>query len=270
MANDFFNFINQDTGLGEEEETTWRDPVTGSTYPRSDIAAGVGSYTNIKMFSDLIKDATSNSGHVVTAIGNSQARRRREFSMMEAEENADLHGLAADGADPEQSSRDFKQKDQWDSDIIKHWSLPFKILKSDGEKQHIYGWASVVYKDGKVVVDKQGDIIPIEELENAVVDYMLTSRVGRDMHKGDAKSRLIFSAINTPELQHAFPEMFKQSDTIGWVAGFKIDDPELWDMIKSGERPEFSIGGAAVSLNLGEDFSVSKARGRRLARAPFR
>jgi hypothetical protein len=34
---------------------------------------------------------------------------------------------------------------------------------------------------------------------------------------------------------------------VGWWTGFKVDSPALWAAHKRGERPEFSIGGKAVS-----------------------
>lgn len=122
------------------------------------------------------------------------------------------------------------------------WALPMTIAKADPDQRLIFGWASVVEQDGKIVVDKQGDIIPVEELEKAAYEFTLYSREGDDMHMRPRTSRMVESMVFTREKQAALGIDLKK---VGWWVGFRVDDGALWDAVKRGERPEFSIGGAA-------------------------
>lgn len=123
------------------------------------------------------------------------------------------------------------------------WSIPLTIAKADPDKRLIFGWASVVEKDGQPVIDKQGDIIPVEELEKAAYDFVLHSRENDDLHVGGPTGRCVESIVFTKEKQQA---LGIDLGKIGWWVGFKVDDDNLWAAHKRGERPEFSIGGGAV------------------------
>lgn len=124
------------------------------------------------------------------------------------------------------------------------WSLPLEVKKSDPDQRLIFGWASVVEKDGQAVVDKQGDIIPVEELEKAAYDFVLYSRTQSDMHDRLGVGRLVESMMFTKDKQAA---LGIDIGKIGWFVGFRVDDDALWAAHKSGARPEFSIGGKAHS-----------------------
>lgn len=136
-----------------------------------------------------------------------------------------------------------KKKKSSPSRSTESWTLPLKVEKADSDKHQVFGWASVVEQDGQVVIDKQGHIIPPEELENAAYAFNLHFRAQDDMHIGDAKGRLIESMVFTKEKQNALGIDLKK---VGWWVGFQVDDPELWALHKAGKRPEFSISGRAV------------------------
>jgi hypothetical protein len=123
------------------------------------------------------------------------------------------------------------------------WSIPLTVAKADPDKQLIFGWASIVEKGGKPVVDKQGDIIPVEELEKAAYDFVLHSRQNDDRHIGGPTGRCVESMVFTKDKQQA---LGIDLGKVGWWVGFKVDDDDLWAAHKRGERPEFSIGGGAV------------------------
>jgi hypothetical protein len=118
--------------------------------------------------------------------------------------------------------------------------------KFDDDKRIAFGWASVTKKDGVPVVDRQGDYITTEDLEDAAYRYNLTSRVGGDMHKrnGDKAhhvSDLIESVVFTDEKKRAMglPDDFPE----GWWVGYKFHDPEVWQEVKVGKKAGFSIHG---------------------------
>jgi hypothetical protein len=121
-----------------------------------------------------------------------------------------------------------------------------EISKADEDKQQIFGWASVVEVNGEPVVDLQGDHISVEEMEKAGYEYVMKSRKGGDMHLRNnwepiQKSEMIESFIVTPEKREAMG--LPDSVPSGWWVGFKVQDPSVWDMVKSGERTGFSIHG---------------------------
>lgn len=133
--------------------------------------------------------------------------------------------------------------------VRKSWNLPLKIMKFVPDEQLIFGWASVVEKDGKAIIDKQGDVIPVKELENAAYEFTLNSRNGGDMHRRPNLAKLVESMVFTKDKQQALGIDIGQ---VGWWVGFKVHDEELWSSHKRGERPEFSIGGAAIPVEIEE------------------
>jgi hypothetical protein len=216
-----------------------------------------------KLFCETIKDQpTPQSGHSETALGNARRRKKqRQLAIQAAAQRAKKPGQ--NGGTDDTSIGTEKQ-----------WSIPLEIKKAEPERQMIFGWASVVAKNGEYIIDKQGDIIPIHELENAVLDYMLHSRDHGVMHAAQGTGRLVMSFLTTPEYMDAFG-LTQKDDQIGWIAGYKIEDPHLWEAHKRGLLPEFSIGGSSVPFEPVDDGSppdlrVGKARGARVKRPPFR
>lgn len=124
------------------------------------------------------------------------------------------------------------------------WTLPLDIRKVDPDQQLVFGWASVIEKNGVAVIDKQQDIIPVSSMEPAVYDFVLNSRDHGNMHEQTGVGRMIESMMFTVEKQQT---LGIDLGMVAWWAGWKIDCPELWKAHKAGARPEFSIGGSAVS-----------------------
>ena len=124
--------------------------------------------------------------------------------------------------------------------------LTGKIAKRDDAKFQIFGWASVANdKDGKPIVDHQGDVIPVEELEMAAYEFAAHNGVGGDMHQRYGVAYLIESMVFTPEKLAALglPENSLPS---AWWVGFKVTDTDTWQKIKNGDYKMFSIGGRVV------------------------
>lgn len=121
------------------------------------------------------------------------------------------------------------------------------VTKADPDQRKIFGWASVCAFDGKLVVDKQDDIIHVADLERAAHDFTLYSRTQGDMHSDIGVGRLIESVIFDQAKRDAgIIARDDQGRVIdGWWVGFYVDDDSVWASHKRGERPEFSIGGRA-------------------------
>ena len=122
------------------------------------------------------------------------------------------------------------------------------ISKVDDDKRQVFGWASVTDLNGEPVTDRQNDWIAADELEKAVYDYVLKSRVGGTMHERVGKSQpkatseMIESFVITPEKieKMGLPE---GSLPIGWWTGFQVRDEDTWNKVKKGELMSFSIHG---------------------------
>lgn len=108
-------------------------------------------------------------------------------------------------------------------------------------------------------VDLQGDMLPMEVLEEAVYEFVLNSRVGGSEHKRAEKSvvqvaRVVESFVVTDEKleKMGIPADMRASIPRGWWIGFKVDDDDVWEAVKSGRFKAFSIGGRAVRNILSE------------------
>ena len=132
----------------------------------------------------------------------------------------------------------------------------FTIAKTEPDKMLVFGWGNVAADaGGNQIEDLQGDTIDTEELEKAAYDHVLHFRAAGEKHDPALrhKGRLVESCVFTKEKQAAIgipPGIVPE----GWWVGYKIDDPDAWEKIKSGEYQSFSIGGK------GERTPVEKAR----------
>jgi hypothetical protein len=211
----------------------------------------------MKLFCECMKSVQS--GHVVTALGNSRRDSKRRAS---DKVTADLSRVA----EAKWPNVALQEDEESDGDIIrqrKSWLIPLDIKKYEPDQQLIFGWASIVEKNGIPIVDKQKDIIPVSELENAAYEFVLYSRDHGDMHARKGMGKLVESMVFTKEKQAALGVDLGQ---IGWWVGFKVTDGDLWAAHKRGDRPEFSIGGAAIPVEVQEEIGKG---GRRFARFPF-
>lgn len=126
------------------------------------------------------------------------------------------------------------------------WRKVEKVLKFDAERQYVFGWASVaITKDGHQVEDLQGDLIDVDDLEQAAYDFALQYRGTGVMHQGDVVGQMIESFMVTPDKLEAMglpPDALPQGH---WV-GFHIPDRDVFSKIKDGTYSAFSIQGDAI------------------------
>lgn len=114
--------------------------------------------------------------------------------------------------------------------------------------------SKVVERDGTPVVDRQGDIIPVDELEAAAKAFMLDSRAADVMHDTQAVGKVFESYVSTPEKRAAQGYGDPTDQTVGWWVGMEVPQ-DVFKRVQSGELRAFSIGGAAVR----EDVTKAKA-----------
>ena len=121
-----------------------------------------------------------------------------------------------------------------------------KIVKAYADERLVFGWASAAAdENGDKIVDSDGDVISISELEHAAYNFTVWGRTGGEMHEQLGIGVLVESMVFTPEKLAALglPEGCLPS---AWWVGFRIFDDTVWRKIKSGEYTMFSIGCRAV------------------------
>jgi hypothetical protein len=127
------------------------------------------------------------------------------------------------------------------------WSIPVKLAKSDADRQLVFGWASVAKTpDGLHVVDVQGDLIPVEELETAAYAFAADGGTSGAMHKGGGFGTLVESVVFTDE---KLAKMGIPPGTVptGWWVGFHLPADEF-AKVKQGIYKMFSIQGRAIRI----------------------
>lgn len=129
----------------------------------------------------------------------------------------------------------------------------FKVMKSDDEKMLAFGWASVSMRvDGEVIEDWQKDIVEPEELEKAAYEFVLLYREGGEMHERSGAAVLIESVVFTEEKMQAMG-IPVGTLPVGWWIGFKVLDEDVWEKVKDGTYPMFSIEGEAERVKVEDE-----------------
>lgn len=115
-----------------------------------------------------------------------------------------------------------------------------KAEKLDAERGILWGWAS-----SADIVDLQGEVIPLEELENAVYafmeDYYLQTAEMRETHKEGAIDAVIVESTLEWRAGHLM-----------WWVGVKLRTEELRQAARDGDISGFSIGGRAQRVEMGD------------------
>ena len=127
---------------------------------------------------------------------------------------------------------------------VRSWEVRARVAKVDADQRLAFGWASVAADaDGRPVIDHQGDLIPIAELERAAYDYVIRSRDASEMHGRRGVATLVESVVLTPE---KYAALGLPVGPLGWWVGFRVTDDAVWQRVKAGDFREFSIGGSAT------------------------
>lgn len=124
-----------------------------------------------------------------------------------------------------------------------------KIQKIDNDLQIIYGWASVITKNGVPVVDTQDDQIHPNDLLKTAHEFIEKYGSGGFMHVPNLEGgRVVESVVFTYDLQKSLGIKIvdKAGDHVeGWLIGYQVKSDALWKRVKAGDFTEFSIGGSA-------------------------
>lgn len=147
--------------------------------------------------------------------------------------------LREDAADPETEAANIaKAQAELDALVTSYAHRePALIMKAVPSRKMIYGWASVVTKDGESVEDLQGDVLEIDNLRTTVHKFM-GDRAGDAMHDRNQVGEIVDSFVMDDEVAAAFGVSFGRE---GWMVGYRVDDANVWKRVQSGELKAFSI-----------------------------
>lgn len=125
-------------------------------------------------------------------------------------------------------------------------TIPIQIVKSVPELQQVYGFLAVSEDaDGREVVDLDGDVIPLSELQKTAHTCYANMSLG-DSHGKVGCGRLIESLVTSPDVLKAMGVPDDIRLPRGWFTGWQVEDPAVWAKIRSGEYAGFSIGGTGL------------------------
>lgn len=115
-----------------------------------------------------------------------------------------------------------------------------EVAKIDEDLGLVFGYAIVSKVDGEPYFDSQGDHIPEDAMLKAATDFMVNSRVAKEMHHGEQVGAVVFAFPLTAEIAKALDiEARKTGLLIAMRPG-----PDVLAKYKSGEYQGFSIGGS--------------------------
>lgn len=130
-----------------------------------------------------------------------------------------------------------------------------KIMKVDPSIGLVMGWAIICKVDGVDYYDlnvekneKTGEWervpehIPEDAMLKAAMDFMRSSRLGNEMHRGPDKGEYVFAWPMSEDIAKAMGVTTKQT---GLMVGF-FPPPDVFAKYQSGELKGFSIEGNRV------------------------
>jgi hypothetical protein len=131
-----------------------------------------------------------------------------------------------------------------------------KIIKMDEDQRLVFGFFSINKIGSELVEDLQGDLMETDTLEKAAYDFVLEARVAGEEHVRKNVGRLVESVVLTYEKQAAIRKGLEalgidvkfELGCEGWFGGFRVDDDKVWQAVKDGRYPAFSIGGSGKRI----------------------
>jgi hypothetical protein len=119
-----------------------------------------------------------------------------------------------------------------------------KVAKVDDDLGLVFGFAIVCKEGGEEYFDVQGDHIPEATMVEASADFMINSRVAKEMHSGEATGSVVFAFPLTADIAKAMG--LGEPERTGLMIAMKPDTDEQLAKFRSGEFTGFSIGGRRI------------------------
>lgn len=127
-----------------------------------------------------------------------------------------------------------------------------QVAKVDDELGLVFGFAIVSKINGEEYYDVQGDHIPEGAMLEAATDFMMNSRVAKDMHleDGELPGSIVFAFPLTEDISKALEI---QTNKTGLLIAMKPESSEILQKFKDGSYTGFSIGGKRIQDEEMED-----------------
>jgi len=124
--------------------------------------------------------------------------------------------------------------------------MPITKFDTEGDVCRFYGFASIVVDaNANVVIDKQREVISVEELEKAAARFVTKSReINAGEHFTEPTGQCFESIVLTPSKRVAMG--LDGTGPSGWWIGCETKDRETIAKIRSGDLREFSIEGSSI------------------------
>lgn len=129
-----------------------------------------------------------------------------------------------------------KQNGKGKGTLRKTVSGQFKICKRDNGKHRVFGYA-IASTDEKGNVGLQGHTVSAMDFELAIYEFLQNMPV----NESDQPASVIESCVFTKEKQKAIGIPPGILPSLAYWIGFEINDPAIWEMIKTSEFPVFTI-----------------------------
>ncbi len=116
----------------------------------------------------------------------------------------------------------------------------FSITKMIEDRMVAYG---VVYAPGQI--DSQGDHAGADAIRKAAYEFMREKRVENIDAEHSFNSEQAYVAESW--LVRKGDELFGEEPEGAWAVGIQVADPDIWNMLKSGELTGLSLAGVATT-----------------------
>lgn len=125
------------------------------------------------------------------------------------------------------------------------------VQKVDADRYRVYGFASVSTVKGQELVDAHGDVIGAADLEEAAATFRGAAGLN---HQGEAIGEVFESVYVDAEKAKAMG-LEGADGFAGWWIGVQLPPGPVWESVKAGKLPAFSIQGKAIAEPIGKSSS---------------
>lgn len=123
-------------------------------------------------------------------------------------------------------------------------TITFEIVKANDERRLLTAITNIVTdSEGKPVVDHQGDVIKIDNLEQSFIDAF-------SIHGGMGMGGTMHRNKGGVDVVQHFTLSKGEREALGFGPGpemgivkLRVTDDQIWADVKAGKYPEVSIGG---------------------------
>ncbi len=148
-----------------------------------------------------------------------------------------LFEIRVAGSDQSEAEADIEEEVIADAPDIEKVDVSIISKSDDDDERIVFG---VVYEPD--AEDTQGDYATAEEIRKAAYTFMENGQEYKVMHKGAPVDVRVLESYLAPVGFSIGEDVVKKGS---WMLTSRINDPEMWADIKSGEFAGYSMGGTS-------------------------